>query len=198
MTIPARINRLSAINTMLTMLGQAPVNTVEGAVPPVVAIAKNMLDEMQREVMSEGWSFNTEADVVFHPDTSNGDRIAIPDDLIQADHKTLDITFRDGYFFDRTNKTFAFSGPLTLDVMRLVDFDGAPEPAKMYIAIKAGRALQRRIVGNLQLDQSLAQDEIHARTRLLQWEADQTDPSIMNTDIGFMVRGVRRSIYGNR
>lgn len=200
MATPARINQLAAVNIMLTMIGQAPVNTVAGAVPPIVAIAKNLLDEATREVLSEGWSFNREWDVTFRPDTSDGNRIAIPDDVIQADSRdvALAYTFRDGYLFNKDGNTFEFTEDVVLDVLRWVDFDGMPEPVKQYIAVKAGRTLQRRVNGNMQLDTSLMQDEMQARVRFLQWEADQTDPNLKNTDVGFAVLGHRRNFMGYR
>ncbi len=198
MAIPARLNKLSAVNIMLSMCGQAPVSTVEGAVPSIVAIAKNILDEETRNVLSEGFSFNTYKDVVFYPDTSDDDKIAVPDDLLGADHRLLtrNITMDGGYFYDDDNASFAFDDPLTLDVVRMKDFDTLPESAKTWIARKAGRILQRRHIGNLDIDRSLAQDEADALIKFKQWESDRIDPNIRQTEVGFTIRAVRRGIWG--
>lgn len=198
MTIPARLNRLSAVNIMLSMCGQAPVNTVTGSVPPIVAIAKNILDEETRNVLSEGFSFNSYNDVVFYPDTSNDDKIAVPSDLLGADHRdgARSLTMDGGFFYDDDNATFAFDGPLTLNVIRMKDFDSLPESAKTWIARKAGRILQRRHIGNMEIDRSLAQDEGDALIKFKQWESDHVDANTKNTDVGFMVRTVRRGIWG--
>lgn len=195
MTTPARINRLAAVNIMLRMCGQAPVNTVEGAVPSIVAIAKNLLTDTQREVLSEGYSFNTTKGVTYTPDTSNGNRIAIPSDVVQADHLTRNITFRDGFFYDADNNTFVFDEPIKLDIIVWLDFDGLPEPAKLYIATSAGRALHRNVIGNPSQNRDLAEDEGKAMVKFKQWEADQTDPNIIRTDVGWNIRGHRRGYW---
>ena len=70
MTAPVNTTRLQAVNTMLTVLGQQPVNTITGAVPPDVAVALSVLQEVEREILVGAWYFNTERNVEFTPDVS--------------------------------------------------------------------------------------------------------------------------------
>ena len=51
--------KLMAVNTILSTVGEAPVNNLT-AVTADVRIAESVLDEVSREVQSAGWHFNTE------------------------------------------------------------------------------------------------------------------------------------------
>ena len=59
----ALTTKLEAVNTMLGVIGESPVNTISGSsLPASVVVALNILDETNREVQSVGWDFNTEFD----------------------------------------------------------------------------------------------------------------------------------------
>ena len=61
--------KLEAINQMLSGIGQAPVVSLDVA-NPEIAIAVDVLDQVDREVQGEGWHFNTEVAYPFMADTS--------------------------------------------------------------------------------------------------------------------------------
>ena len=55
----AATTELEAVNTMLAVLGEAPVNSITGTLPLDASLAKTTLSEINREVQSAGWHFNT-------------------------------------------------------------------------------------------------------------------------------------------
>ena len=59
MTIQTRTTELEAVNTILSTIGEAPINSLTGALPVDATVAKNVLSEIAREVQSAGWHFNT-------------------------------------------------------------------------------------------------------------------------------------------
>ena len=60
----AATTELEAINIMLAAIGEAPINTLVGTLPVDARIAQSTLSEVNKSVQSEGWSFNTEIDVL--------------------------------------------------------------------------------------------------------------------------------------
>jgi len=54
-----KLTKLSAVNIVLSNVGQAPVSTIDND-NPMVAMASNVIDEVANSVQSEGWTFNTE------------------------------------------------------------------------------------------------------------------------------------------
>ena len=50
---------LQTVNQMLSVIGEAPVNSITGTVTTDVSVAKNILDETSMSIQSMGWNFNT-------------------------------------------------------------------------------------------------------------------------------------------
>ena len=90
----AATTELECINIMLAAIGEAPINSLVGTLPVDAVIAQRTLTEVNKEVQTEGWSFNQEFYVVFTRDASN--QIAIAADILKRDtnvydHSTLDV-----------------------------------------------------------------------------------------------------------
>jgi len=51
--------KLSAINSMLSCIGESPVSSLDGTVSADVAVASNILDEVCRDLMQREWRWNT-------------------------------------------------------------------------------------------------------------------------------------------
>jgi len=62
-------NRLTAINSILSSIGQAPVSS-EGGSNPQTNLVSDILDITISDVLHEEWHFNTEKNVEFCPATS--------------------------------------------------------------------------------------------------------------------------------
>ena len=78
----ATSSELDAVNSILMSVGESPVNTLSTQ-SPEVAIAQKTLQQVTREILSEGWVFNTEREVKFTPDTN--DQVLLSDAVLQVD-----------------------------------------------------------------------------------------------------------------
>ena len=78
----ATTTKLDAVNTMLSAIGEAPVNSLSSGLVEA-EIAETILNTVDREVQSMGWHFNTEYRKSFAKDT-NGE-IALGTDILRAD-----------------------------------------------------------------------------------------------------------------
>ena len=60
----ALTTKLDAVNIMISVIGESPVNTLGGtsAVPVTVVQAESVLNETSKAIQSEGWHYNTEYD----------------------------------------------------------------------------------------------------------------------------------------
>jgi len=52
-------SKLSAVNTLLAIIGEAPVNSLNAPLTGDASLAERTLDEVSREVQGAGWSWNT-------------------------------------------------------------------------------------------------------------------------------------------
>ena len=93
----AATTELEAVNIMLAAIAEAPINSLTGLLPVDAVTAQSTLTEFNKEVQSEGWSFNTETDVTLTRDGSN--QISLPSNVLRVDanihqHPTIDIEMR--------------------------------------------------------------------------------------------------------
>ena len=184
MTVAAS-TELEAINIMLASIGEAPKNTLTGTLPVDAKLAQNTLSEINKEVQSEGWSFNTEIDKVLTRDSSNN--INLSNDIISADpnihhHPDVDAIQRGLKLYDRQNHTFEFEADLKSTVVFLRDFDEIPEPARRYITIKAARTFVDRLVGDQGLRAFNKEDETRARAILMETDLENGDHNLLRGD----------------
>ena len=52
-------SELESVNTILSSIGEAPVNTLTGTLPIDATQAQSLLKEISREVQSASWHFNS-------------------------------------------------------------------------------------------------------------------------------------------
>ena len=51
--------KLKAVNTLLSIIGEAPVNSLTPPLTGDTSLAESVLDEISTEVQGGGWSWNT-------------------------------------------------------------------------------------------------------------------------------------------
>ena len=181
----AATTELESINIMLAAIGEAPVNSLTGTLPVDVKLAQSTLTEVNKEVQSEGWSFNTEIDVTLTRDGSN--HVSLGTDVIRVDPNTHDHTDIDAIqrglkLYDRLNNKYEFTKDLICTVVYFRTFDEIPEPARRYITIKAARIFVDRLVSDDGLRTYTQQDEIRARAILMETDLSNADHNLLRGD----------------
>ena len=185
MTVAAT-TELEAINIMLAAIGEAPVNSLTGQVPVDVRLAQSTLTEVNKEVQSEGWSFNTEIDVTLPRDQTTK-QITLSTDVLRIDanihqHPTIDPIQRGLKLYDRLNNVYEFEEDLICTVVYFRPFIELTEPARRYINIKAARIFVDRLVSDDGLRTYTEQDETRARAILMETDLSNGDHNILRGD----------------
>ena len=184
MTVAAT-TELECINIMLAAIGEAPVNSLTGTVPVDVRIAQSTLTEVNKQVQAEGWSFNTEIDVTLTRNASNN--VVLGTDVLRVDaqthdHPSIDPIQRGLKLYDRKNNTFVFDEDLKCTVVYFRSFDELPEQARSYMTIKAARIFVDRLVSDQSLRTYTQEDEIRARSVLMETDLSNADHNMLIGD----------------
>ena len=184
MTVAAT-TELECINIMLAAIGEAPVNSLTGTVPVDVRIAQSTLTEVNKQVQSEGWSFNTEIDVTLTRNASNN--IVLGTDVLRVDaqthdHPSIDPIQRGLKLYDRKKNTFVFDEDLKCTVVYFRSFDELPEQARSYMTIKAARIFVDRLISDQSLRTYTQEDEIRARSVLMETDLSNADHNMLIGD----------------
>lgn len=144
------VTKLDAVNRMLASIGQSPVNVLTGTLPKDVKKAVLALDNVTRDVCSNGWSFNQDCE---YPLAPSADKIAVPSNasIIEPSYGE-NYTVRydsDGlYLYNNDKFDFEFTSTVKVNVIWLFNFEELPQHARHYIAMRAGREFQATIVGS--------------------------------------------------
>ena len=159
---------------------------VETQTNPDVAIAYNTLTEVTREVQSEGWVYNTERNYDgLQPDASTK-KIAIPNNVIQADlsqdyvnNLGRNVVNRGGVLYDTITHTDVWDTDETLylDVLWEFEYENIPQPIQAYIVARAAAIVSSRVIGDPNQYQMLQQKEAYARAMALEYDCNQGDHS---------------------
>ena len=181
----AATTELEAINIMLAAIGEAPVNSLTGLLPVDARTAQNTFTEINKEVQSEGWSFNTEIDVTLTRDGSN--QISLPANVLRVDanihqHPTIDPIQRGLKLYDRQNNKYEFDEDLICTVVYFRDFNEITEQARRYINIKAARVFVDRLIGDQGLRTYTQEDETRARAILTESDYANADHNLLRGD----------------
>ena len=181
----AETTELECINIMLAAIGEAPINSLTGTLPVDARLAQSTLTEVNKEVQSEGWSFNTEIDVTLTRDASN--HVALSIDVLRVDpnihhHTDIDAIQRGLKLYDRLNNKYDFAKDLICTVVYFRTFEEIPEPARRYITIKAARIFVDRLVSDDGLRTYTQQDETRARAILMETDLSNADHNLLRGD----------------
>lgn len=172
---------LDAINTMLSNIGEAPVNTVEGSGVVDAVLARQILTSTSIAIQSEGWHFNTELNYPLTPSFPDKE-IPLPPNLLRIDAVTdamYDVVQRGLRLYDRRNHSYQFDRGFKADLIVLLPFNELTEAARHYITIKASRIFQERIVGAEEHSRFNAKDEARALLTLQNADLKNGDYNIL-------------------
>lgn len=173
---------LDAVNQILSSVGQAPVTTLD-LQNPEVSIVLNTLREINKQVQSEGWIFNTERDYEMIPDSITN-QITYPYNVLQMDanvehHKNdYDLVRRSGKLYDRLHHTYEFTENVHVDLTWYFEFTDVPPPIQAYIVARAARMCATKLIGDQEINKLLAEQEMYTRAGALEYECNQGDYSM--------------------
>lgn len=191
------VSKLSAVNAVISNIGQAPVNSLESG-NPMVELAEQIVDNISHVVQSEGWSFNTEDHYPFEPD--NNGQILIPSNVLSIDTEPSaeeTVVVRNGKLYDKYNHTYTFEGTQALSVVWLFDFEDLPEVFKNYITVRAANVFAGRALGQDGSARYGEREEVLARASCMEYECNQGDHNFFRDSSGRnLYLGVSYRPYG--
>lgn len=175
---------LAAINDILASIGEPPVSTLEGDANADVANARRVLNKINRQIQSKGWTFNIEEGITLLPDTFSG-LIPYSTDYLSLMSTGGSTTYvkRGDYVYDRTARTDRFpNSGITVNIIRLRDFDEMPECFRTWIVTKASRQFNNRFFGAPEVDGVLQEEEDEARQQCFEYELDYGQYNMLDGD----------------
>ena len=188
MTTPiATDTELSAVNSILGSIGQSPITQLKNttgaliSTNPEISFIFNLLVETTKDVLNEGWHFNTEEHIEIQPDANKN--ILIPTNMLRYDihdgqmFRDRDVVKREGKLYNKVDHTFEFSSPVFVDATYLYDFEDVPSAFQRYIIAKASTRAATQLVGDVNLVKLLQTQEAQTRANVMEYDTQQGDHS---------------------
>ena len=187
MTIQTRTTELEAVNPILSTIGESPLNTLSGSLPVDGTMAKNVLNEINREVQSMGWHFNTHHKATLSKDTSG--KVPLATNVLRVElnpnrfsKSDFDIVQRDNYLYNLAKNTDVFTQDFDeVTLIYLLDFADIPEQAKRYITVRSARVFHDRTLGANTLHKFSQEDEQKSFAVLKQAESQTGDYTMFDS-----------------
>ena len=181
--------KLEAVNQMLAGIGQAPAVSLDQA-NPELSIAELTLEQVTREVLGEGWHFNTEVNYPLTSDVNGF--IFVPSNILSLSDNKLSnrqeyqTVIRDGKLYDKLAHTFQFPPDTSVrcDVVWLFDFEDLPQPFQGYITQRATRLFAGRVQGSEAMVTFNSQDELILRNNCLAYDTQTSQANIFGIEDG--------------
>ncbi|QBX36912.1 hypothetical protein E4M02_04270 [Brevundimonas sp. S30B] len=198
----APLTELEAVNDMLAVIGQAPVNAFT-ANNSDQNIARQELAKVVREVCAYGFKFNTDEGHTLYPEIDG--TVSIPSGALSVDpmDPRQDLTPRQHpdngmCLWDAAHLSWTIEAPVVCRVRWSLTYDALPELARGYAVIRAGRKLQARLVGSPELDRFAAEDEQRAWLALQREQAATADINVFRASNEIAAKIVRGRVADRR
>ena len=181
-------SKLQAVNTLLSIVGEAPVNSLTPPLTGDTALADRTIDEISTEIQAEGWSWNKRIykqipldanghstlssatlGVRFNPISYPSQRFVLRGTKLY-DRVTSDYDLRDSLGVAMTGGT----SDMMAEVVEELAWDEVPETGKRYIIIRAGRIFANRLITSSSIESYTADDEENA-LKILKRTEDMAD-----------------------
>ncbi len=175
---PGRTTLLEAVNTLLAVIGEQPVNTLETQQIVEASMAERTLLEFHKEGQVNGWSWNSEQAYEFTKDNNN--EIVVPTNVVRWAADAYEwagrFQLRGQRVYDREKRTYSLGSDVTslkADVVFLLSWDESPEAFNRWVTIRSARVFSGRVLGDSSSFKYTAVDEQAALTALQAVEMDQ-------------------------
>jgi hypothetical protein len=181
----ALTTKLEAVNIIISVIGEAPVNTITGVSLPVTAIqAISTLDETSKAVQSEGWHCNTEHEYELTPDSVTS-KITLPQNTLKFDLDPLLYTDSDPVqrglkLYDRKNHTEIWTKSVKGSITFELEFEDLPEQLRHYITVKSARVFANRFIGTREIEGFTLREEVEAKARAIDSDSENADRTIFD------------------
>lgn len=126
---------LQAVNAVLPHLGEHTITRVEGAKHPTVDLILGAIDRHRLSILAEGLWFN-ESTVVLPVNTDG--QIDVPQGTIAVYGVDCNVEIDGERFFDLNTASRYFSTPITVRLVRDVQFNRLPINVALCVAYRAG------------------------------------------------------------
>jgi len=175
------MTELEAVNTMLQVIGEQPVNSLTTSGLTEATLARQTLHRVSRQVQNMGLHCNTEEEYPLAPLESG--EVHVPSNTLSMDptDTSLDYILRGTRVYDRENHTYIFDSSIDVDIKFFLEFEELPQVVRDYIVIRAAREFLADVIGSVDNDQKYLEREAKALAAMTREELMNRDDNMLSS-----------------
>lgn len=183
------MNKLTAVNRVLTAIQETRVSSLEDALPDEVGLVVQKIDEIDTNLQSQGWWFNRTYNRTFPLDSEN--EIPVPAEVLKITTNRFQgwrdfPVLRNRRLYNSTKNSWTWTAPVTLyEVVEKVPWDCLPHQAQEYITRRACREMAAELGVGTTETQNAAFNEADSMNDLIHEENQQERPNML-TGVDFI------------
>jgi hypothetical protein len=179
-------NKLGLVNRCLQAIGEAPLpqGTIASEFPlgSDTYVADSIVDDVWLEVQNMGWWFNTDYNFKLFPDAQKF--ISFPASVLRIDGgRYNNYIKREGMLYDRKEQSFLFENPAEVNIIWAIGYSDLPVSAYEYIANRAARKFQQKVIGSQEQTQMLVIEEQESLINLQRENAQYQDFNLIESQV---------------
>lgn len=181
---------LEAVNYLLISIGEEPINDFEiGEGVSEVVIARTLVHQTNRQVQSQGFSFNSEQKYPLTRDVDNYIQLPSTTLKVDASDTSKNVVRRGNKLYNKDEFSYEFDETLEVNITFFLGFEEIPQTVRDYIVVRAARLFQSKVLGSQTLYEFTAQDEAQALANMMSDEMEVQDLNVLqNNSINFNLR----------
>lgn len=180
------MSELDAVNKILAVAGDSPVQTLEDEYVQA-KLARQLLTRASRDIQSMAWWFNEEQQVKLIPDIAGN--ITLPVNLISCipNNDAGEIVQRGNRLYDRANRTYLFTAPVSVDITLLLEWSELPQAARAHIVDVACTQYNNDFFGSEEIKRHLEKNEGKSYVVLKANDTDARDVNLLNNERAYSI-----------
>lgn len=176
------ISRLDAVNNIIGAIGEARLNTLEGAANVDAINADSILNIWDVYVQDKGWTFNVNENYEVVPDSFSKKIKWQPQWLRMVSSGGTPYTNRDGFLYDRLNSTAEFDARFTVTLTEQIPFEEMPFCFRQYITALARKQFNADYYGDPLIENTCDQIIVLMQASVNEYELDYGAYNMLSSD----------------
>lgn len=177
------MDKLEAINLMLSHINQAPITTLQGNKTSRILMAENILNTQTKALQMLSYAFNQLNDYPLYPNTEG--EIILPKDTLRFDinkkyYDGNNYVPRGNKIYNATINSYKINKTLYVNLIKELNFDELPEPAKLYVIMQSSNKFVASIKDDRTKIAYSQQEVLEAKQTLDEYEASYGKYNILN------------------
>ena len=175
-------DELEAVNLVLSAIGESPVNTLDDNINADVANIRRILNNYNRRIQTQGWSFNTELETLV-PDAFSK-RIPWLSDWLRVLSPSGATVYRNrgGFVYDIQARDDAFENIIQVNLITLCPYMDMPEVFKQYIVAQASQKFNLSFFGDDSLSAQLEEEVTELEILCNEFDLDYGNYNMLEGD----------------